>query len=187
VVKDFDFVQQHRDRVLMGLSLTAPVPKDGARCPMTVVEPFASPNSERIDAMREAKAQGLRTYGMLCPLLPGIADSREAVTELVDVALACGAEEIFAEPVNARGPALKDTQEALMSAGFIAEAKAVESIRKQSNRSSYSVRLLATLQDVLRERKALHKLKYLLYPAHLQPADQAWVKAHMEGVVWLAK
>jgi hypothetical protein len=39
---------------------------------------------------------------MLCPLLPGIADSQSQIDELVRSAVEYGAEEIFAEPVTPR-------------------------------------------------------------------------------------
>ena len=44
---------------------------------------------------------------MLCPLLPGIANSRDQIDELVEFLLKeCGVEEVFCEPVNGRGKGL---------------------------------------------------------------------------------
>jgi hypothetical protein len=54
--------------------------------------------------MRRAHGLGLRTYGMLCPLMPGIADSPDQVDELVAFVKESGAEEVLAEAVNPRGP-----------------------------------------------------------------------------------
>jgi len=53
--------------------------------------------------------------------------SENSVNELVELCLSCGAEEIFAEPVNARGPGLRRVQEALLAAGFVTEAEAIGS------------------------------------------------------------
>jgi DNA repair photolyase len=72
VVEDFDLIQKHRDRVLVGLSLTATPDRESA---ISVIEPYASPIFERMEALKKAAKLGLRTYGMLCPLLPGIADA----------------------------------------------------------------------------------------------------------------
>ena len=80
VAEDFDLIQQYRDRVLLGLSLTGTPDKNGV---LRVVEPYASPIAERMAALKKAAKLGLRTYGMLCPLLPGIADSPEQIDALV--------------------------------------------------------------------------------------------------------
>ena len=95
IVRDFDIIEQHRDRVLVGLSLTATPAKSDR---MLIVEPYASPITERLAALDEAHRRGLRTYAMLCPVLPTIADGARDIDELVDLALAFGAEEFFVEP-----------------------------------------------------------------------------------------
>jgi DNA repair photolyase len=122
---------------------------------------------------------------MLCPLLPGIADSASDIRELVDAALGFGAEEVFVEPINARGSGLRLTAEALRSNGFVTEADAVDAIRHHENWSPYTTELLATVQSVLRARGAINKLRFLLYPANLQPTDLRAIRKTDEGVRWL--
>jgi DNA repair photolyase len=182
VGNDFDLIGKHKDRVLVGLSLTAPPDKSAV---IRAVEPNASTILERMAAMKEAHRLGLRTYAMFCPLLPGIADSTGAITELVEFALACGAEEVFAEPVNARGPGLRLTQEALAAAGFQKEAAAVGTIRRQEAWSHYVRNLVANIQEALRRVGALEKLRFLLYPGRLSESDREWIREHPEGVRWL--
>ncbi len=80
VTRDFDIIEQYRDRVLVGLSITSTPDKRGV---MSIIEPSASPITERMAALREAHARGLRTYAMFCPLLPGIADAPEQIDGLV--------------------------------------------------------------------------------------------------------
>jgi DNA repair photolyase len=184
VQKDFDLIEQHRDRVLVGLSLTA-TPANSAV--MQVVEPDASPVTERLEALREAHRRGLRTYAMLCPLLPGVADSAAEVGTLVEAAVGFGAEEFFVEPLNARGPGLILTADALRKGGFADAAEAVDDIRRHVAWSAYTRRLLETVQTALRRYRQLDRLRYLLYPGGLTEPDAAWIKAHAEGVVWLGK
>jgi DNA repair photolyase len=116
VKEDFELIAKYQSRVLVSLSLTAPPDKTEI---IRVVEPFASPIPERMAVLQEAHRMGLRTYGMFCPLLPGIADDAGAIEHLTASAMRCGAEEIFVEPVNARGPGLKATERALSEAGFV--------------------------------------------------------------------
>jgi len=78
--------------------------------------------SERTAVLQEANRRGLRAYGMLYPLLPGTAADEGSITELVRFWLSCGAEEVFAEPVNARGSGLGLVQEALHAVGFTSAA-----------------------------------------------------------------
>jgi DNA repair photolyase len=96
VAKDFDLVEKYKDRVLVGLSITATHEKNDI---IAVVEPNASPIAERLEVLQQAHSRGLRTYGMLCPLLPGVADSPAHIDELVKYMVGCGVEEIFAEAV----------------------------------------------------------------------------------------
>ena len=184
VQKDFDVVKKHRDRVRVSLSLTATPDKEKV---ISVVERNASPLSERMAVMREAHQAGLRTYGMLCPLLPGIADGEAQVEEMVRFCFDCGAEEIFAEPVNPRSRGLIYTETALRKHGFTPEAEAIEFIRKEINWSSYVVKLLQTLQKSLRRHGAIDKLRFLLYPKGLTPQDFARIKADDAGVKWLGE
>ena len=93
---------------------------------MSVIEPYASPISERMAALKKAHKLGLRTYGMLCPLLPGIADAPEQIDELVRFVAECGAEEVFSR--GGQCPWQQpDTDRAGASGqgGFLAEAEAI--------------------------------------------------------------
>ena len=80
VMKDFDLIANYRDRVMVGLSITGTPDKKAV---IQVIEPHASSISERLAALKEAHRLGLRTYGMLCPLLPGIADDPKQIDWLV--------------------------------------------------------------------------------------------------------
>ena len=124
---------------------------------------------------------------MLCPLLPGVADDLESIEELVEIGMAAGAGEFFAEPVNARGRALTNTTHALRRAGYDAEAAAVDKIRNKVAWSAYAVRLAANMQRVLRRHGVLDKLRFLLYGKSLTGKDAAEIRRHPEGIVWLGK
>jgi DNA repair photolyase len=184
VEQDFDLIRRYRERVLVGLSITAPLGKADA---IAAVEPNASRIHERMAVIKTAHQLGFRTYAMLCPLLPGIADSQDAIAELVAFALACDVEEVFVEPVNPRGPGLRLTQEAVATAGFQEDADAVESIRQQQAWSHYVKHLVATVQECLRQAGALGKLRFLLYPAGLTDQDREWIHHHPEGIRWLGR
>lgn len=124
---------------------------------------------------------------MLCPLLPGVADSSGDVDRLVNFVLDCGAEEVFVEPVNGRGRCLGDTEKTLRAAGFVVEADALGAVRLGVGWSAYATRLLRSVQDSLRRRRSLHKLRFLLYPSRLTAQDATWIRSHSEGVKWLGK
>ena len=182
VRRDYDLIRKHRDRVMVGVSLTT-VPSREAQ--ISVVEQNASKITERLVALQEAHQLGLRTYGMLCPLLPGIANDYETISELVASCLGFGAEEIFVEPVNPRGPGLKLTQEALLAGGFEEEAAAAGRIRSWDNWSQYCTRLISTVQQSMAEQGALEKLRFLLYPDHLTDADLGRIRRNDAGIKWL--
>jgi DNA repair photolyase len=184
VMHDYDLVEKYRDRVLVGFSLTAPRAKAAM---IAKIEPYASPIEKRMEALAEAHRRGLRTYGMLCPLLPGISDGADEVDELVEFVLDCGAEEVFVEPVNERGGVLRRTEEILRDAGCAKEADALGAIRHTAGWSAYTRRLLASVQASMRSCRSLPKLRFLLYPSKLTPEDKRWIREHASGVRWLGK
>ena len=182
VAEDFDVIKKHKDRVLVGISLTGTTDKEDI---LSIIEPNASPISQRFDALKKARQMGLRTYGMLCPLLPGIGDDPNQIEEMVRFVRDCGAKEVFAEAVNPRGNGLKKTEEALRQAEFPAEANAVSRIRKRHNWSGYVVKLVRTLQMAMRGHMSTAKLRFLLYPTGLKPEDEAAIRKRAAGVIWL--
>jgi DNA repair photolyase len=184
ISKDLDFVERYKDRILLGLSITATKDKTDI---MSIIEPAASLISERMDVMKEAHRRGLRTYAMFCPLLPGIADSPEQIDELVSFAVDCGVEEIFIEPVNSRGPGLKMSQQALTDKGYKDEAAAIESIRKKIGWSQYTTRLISNVQRSVRKLYDVSCLRFLLYPSRLTKEDISQIKQDDVGVIWLGR
>jgi DNA repair photolyase len=182
VAEDFDMIKKHKDRVLVGLSLTGTPDKEGV---LRVIEPYASPIPERMAVLKKARKLGLRTYGMLCPLLPGIADAPEQIDDLVRFVKSCGVEDVFSEAVNARGNSLTLTEEVLRENGFVAEAAAISAIRKRRAWSSYAVNLVQNVQKAMRRHMTTEALRILFYPSGLAPQDERAIRRDDAGVVWL--
>lgn len=184
VVEDLDVIARHRDRVLVGISLTGTPDKEEV---LKIIEPNASPILERISALRKAHRMGFRTYAMLCPLLPGIADRRKEIRGLVQIVKRCGVEEIFVEPVNPRGKGLPFTEQTLREAGRPMEADRIAHVRRATNWSAYAVRLVADVQQVMRQQGMADRFKFLLYGSRLAPQDAAQIRKDNVGVVWLSE
>lgn len=184
VVRDYDLIHRHRDRVLVGLSITATHERASV---VAAIEPHASSIPERISALRQAHASGLRTYAMFCPLVPGVADGSNHINELVRLAVEAGAEEVFAEPVNARGPGLRHAEEALERNGFHSEAAAVAKTRRRTEWSRYALDLVRNMQRSMRAMHDIDKLRILLYPSRLTPEDAERIRGDDAGVIWLGK
>lgn len=180
----FDLIARYRDRVLIGLSVTAPHDKADV---IEIVEPNASSIQERMDTLKEAANRGLRTYAMFCPLLPGIADAPEQVDELIQFAAECDVEEIFVEPVNARGSGLKRCQEALEIWGYHDEGEAIGRIRQRHYWSHYVADLITNVQASARRHSDVSKVRFLVYPSRLTAQDAAEIKKDDAGVIWLGK
>lgn len=179
---DFDFIENHRRRVLVGLSLMAPPDRSDV---MQILETDASPIRERMLAMVEAAVRGVRTYAWLGPLLPGIADSHEAINRLIEFAVNCRAEEIFVEPVSPHGPGLRRCQEVLERNGCRSEVDAIGRIRERANWSKYVVELLARTQQAMRKHSDISRLRFLLCHSGLLQEDEARIRKDEAGVVWV--
>lgn len=185
VQEDFEWIaNNYRDRVLVGLSITATPDRDPV---ISVLEPHASPISERMAVLRKASSMGLRTYAMFCPLMPGICDQPNQIDRLVQFAGECKAEQVFVEPVNSRGRGLIDCQMAMESHGHAKEASAFAVIRARRGWSGYVAQLAATVQRSMLAYSDLSKLRFLLYPSALTPEDAATIRQNDEGIVWLGE
>lgn len=160
VVKDFDLFAQYPGRVIVGLSVTAPPLKQNT---IDVLEPNASPIAERLAAYEKANEMGIRTFGMLCPLLPGLATSYADLCELMENMLMVDAEAIWVEPVNKRGRCLSLCQKAVERAGMKELAYNVEEICSTEMHTLYADDLIDTATNVARDLDCLDKLKILVY------------------------
>jgi DNA repair photolyase len=184
VTRDFDIVEQHRDRVLVGLSLTGTPDMSG---PVSALEPHASSIEERVAALEEAHRRGLRTFGMFCPLFPGISDSKTHVDWLVQFGKRIGVEEIFVESLNGRAKALPHSINALREAGYPDLAVRMDAIRREKCWSNYTRELISTAQASIREHSDISKFRFLLYPGDLTENDAQQIRQSDDGVVWLGK
>ena len=182
VADDFDILKKHRKRVIVGLSTGVPASREDIAA---VVEPNASPIRDRLAALKEANKMGLRTYGMICPCLPGVADSETALDEMFDAVLECNVEDIWLEPVNHRPPVLIATSLALRDAGLDADAQAIDTIRKTADWSVYATALIKTAIGIADRHGVLDKLHVLLYPKKLSDEDKAKLKRCKRGIIWL--
>jgi len=182
VAEDFDLLKKHRDRVIVGLSTGIPASREDVA---EVLEPNASSVGERLAALKKAHRMGLRTYGMLCPCFPGVADSKAALDEMFEAVLACSVEDIWLEPVNYRPTGLKVTDFALQEAGLEAEARAVETIRRELPWSLYATSLIKLAISVAKSHGVLDKLHILLYPKKLSHEHVAELKKCGPGIIWL--
>ena len=182
VLDDFDIIEKHKDRVLIGLSVTAPPEKQDM---ISCIEPNASPISERIAVMDEAAKRGFRTYAMFCPLLPGITTDSESIGQLVQLAESWNAEEVFVEAVNARANGLALTQQALEKGGFHPEAAKVQAIRNRKVWNEYVVDLIGTVQNSVQQHSSIDKLRILQYPSSLTAMSISMIKQNEAGIIWL--
>ncbi len=180
----YDLMARYRNRVRLGLSLTAP---KSAEALMKVLEPHASTISERFAALKEAHERGLRTYGMFCPCLPGIADSPEALEEMFAAAVECGTEDIWLEPVNARGKGIVRCAEALAQAGFTAAAHAADAVRHEAAWNEYAINLVKAAQVVAVGSGVIDRLHVLLYANRFTSDAQETLNTDPRGIVWLKK
>lgn len=179
---DFGILAKHRERCSVGLSTTF-LPDDTAAA--RALEPYASSPEERIPALLEAGATGLPTFGMLCPLIPAFYQTQDKVDRLLEASLGAHSVEIFAEVLNPRGRCLMHTRDALRAAGMAAEANAVDALRRREIWSRESTRVIEMVVDAARRLYDLERLRILLYPKKLTPADAKRLRPIQQGIIWL--
>ena len=80
--------------------------------------------SARIKELHSLQDRGLRTYGMICPVLPR-REYRTYAEEVVKALRIDKMEHVWVEPLNVRGKSKTRTQEGLIVAGFAQEAELI--------------------------------------------------------------
>ncbi len=194
VIDDFDVVpKDQRRRVIVGLSTGIPAGREDVAA---AIEPNASSIKDRLRALAEARDQGFRTFGMLCPCPPLVSDSMEALYEMFHSVIACDVEDIWLEAVNMRGGNLGEMRNALYKAGLDREAEALSPMiggrnnkAAGENASRYTVELTEKAIQVAKKKGVLEKLHVLTYESSLTAPDALKLKAGGYGreIVWLKK
>jgi DNA repair photolyase len=145
-----------KNRVVYSLSTGTSYPLISA-----IIEDFASPITERVEALHWLQDHGFRTYGMICPVLPSEVDR---VKVLLDQIRPDRCEHIWIEALNIRGKSLTNTYEKLQDGGAINHAD--ELLRVMGNKQNwieYSEKLFLSFQIELKNRGQLSKLRFLQY------------------------
>lgn len=182
VLKDFDVIEKHRNRVQLGLSITAIPEKENI---ISCIEPNASLISERISVMEEAAKRGFRTYAMFCPLLPGISSNQKEINQLIQLAESWSVEEVFIKAVNTRANGLILTQAALENSGYQEEAAKIQKIRNKKNWNNYVVELIKKVQGGMKKFADIDKLRILQYHKSLTNESILQIKKDESGIIWL--
>ena len=176
VANDLDLLAEYRDRVALGLSITAPLSKANVA---EVLEPRASPIQARLGALRAAHDAKVPIFGMLCPCLPGVADRQADLDEMFAMIQPFNPVTIWAEPVNPRGPGLSLCQAALAEAGHSRVANEVRFIREHQEHAHYTARLIGNLNVAAAGVGLKSLLKILVYD------DGGRFSGDASSVIWL--
>lgn len=92
--------------------------------------------SKRIKSLHELQDAGCRMFGMICPSLPQ-ADYTAFSSAMCNALRVENCEHVWAEPMNVRGASFSKTIEALMAAGFEAEADALRRVSGKGTRGAW--------------------------------------------------
>ena len=122
---------------------------------------------------------------MLCPCIPGIADTEEALCEMFDMMLTCNAEDVWLEPVNARGNGLHRCATALADAGHPVAAQAMNAVRSRTRWNAYALDLVTRAQAVAEDHGVLERLHVLLYRNRFDAGTLDALERNDRGIVWL--
>jgi DNA repair photolyase len=176
VQNDFDIIKQFGDRIRIGLSITSPISKENI---IKLIEPNASLMSERIDAMKKAHSIGIKTFGMICPVLPGVGNDPESYKQMLSAVLECDPEAIWTEPLNPRGPGIARCMEILDKNNHSNIAAHFDMIRNSTLHMDYVENLINMSTNIAKEMNCIDKLKILVY------SNGDGYRVDDQAVIWL--
>jgi len=168
-------LKEHKKRMIYGFS-TGTLEDDVTRS----FEIGTSSVSGRLKALKKLQDDGYRTFGMLCPILPqsDYAAFAKKVAKEIDIE-AC--EEVWAEALNARGDAMRDTSAALRRKNFNAQADLMDKVSGDNMAwENYAEQTFLALTKVIPAKK-LHFLQYVDNAKNYA----AWEKHQAKGAVLL--
>jgi DNA repair photolyase/predicted NAD-dependent protein-ADP-ribosyltransferase YbiA (DUF1768 family) len=135
--------------------------------------------SGRLKALKQLQADGYRTFGMVCPIIPqeDYAQFAKELAEKIDIG---SCEHVWAEVLNPRGSAMHDTSAAMRRKGFTAEADFVDKVSSdQAEWDRYAEQTFLALTKVIPAKK-LRLLQYV------DESDYGvWEKHEAKGAVLL--
>ena len=137
--------------------------------------------SRRLKALKYLQDGGYRTFGMVCPIIPqqDYARFAEDLAKKMDIEKC---EHVWAEVLNPRGTAMRDTSAAMRRKGFTAEADFVDKVAEdQAEWDKYAEQTFLALTKVIPSKK----LRFLQY---VDAGDYlVWEKHQSKGAVLLGK
>lgn len=119
--------------------------------------------SKRIASIRELQADGWRTFGMACPMLPG-ADVAGIIDALGPV------EHIWGEAINLRGRSFGNTVNALLSAGYDEKANALSLVSGPGSRARWE----SYCRDLFDQVAAIVPGERLHWLQYVRPGTRPW-------------
>jgi DNA repair photolyase len=171
---------EHPGRFVVGLSAGT----DDDQWARAVEIGTPSPSS-RLRALGHLQDAGVPTYGMLCPVFPGMLEG-DRLERLVDRVHPSVVEHVWAEPFNDR------TNWRAVQAGYEPSSAGyrwlteVYSEGDKAKWSAYATELYARLRAKAEHEGWLEKLRYLLYEGDIT-AEDAPVFADLKGVLLQSK
>ena len=99
IVRDIDVLQEASRRVPVSINVSIPTLDDRV---WRTTEPGTAPPRQRIRAIRMLREAGIRAGVALAPILPGLSDSPESMSDVVRAAREAGAAFLWAALVNLR-------------------------------------------------------------------------------------
>ncbi len=116
--------------------------------------------SKRLAALHTLQDRGLRTFGMVCPILPQ-ADPAAYAARLAEAIRVDRCEDVWAEVVNVRGPSFTATHDALRIAGYHEQAELLAQVSHNTDRrEQYSRNTFLAFTKVVPAKK-FHFLQYV--------------------------
>jgi len=182
VLRDFDILSRF-PKVLVIVTVTT---VNAAHASM--LEPGASSPSERIEVVRRAKEAGFLSGIMAMPMCPGISESMDSFTAVVDAAELAGADFVYPGGLTLRPGKQKDLFLSLIDDEFPDLMPLYES-RYRENRQS-GMPIIAECGSVendwhalLRSRGIARMIPHKVYRELLSPPDALFVLlCHMESL-----
>jgi len=135
--------------------------------------------SGRLKALKKLQDDGHRTFAMLCPILPqsDYAAYAQKVAKEIDIDRC---EDVWAEALNSRGSAMRDTITALRKKKFILQADLMDKVATDGAAwEEYAQQTFLALTKVIPAKK-LHYLQYVDPKSY-----NVWKKHESKGAVLL--
>lgn len=178
IINDLKLFCEFKDRVSVGLSIIAPVYKSEI---IKCLEPGACDLKDRLFVWKRLSEQGVKTFGMVNPCMPGIINGKDDMVSIFETLSEINPEAIWIEPINLKWNNVAKCAEVLKDNGYDECGELVDGLRKKNAYKNFLKNFISGTTSAAYDCRCNDKIKIIVN------SDGDGFDVDDSSVIWLKR